>query len=194
MTETAATGSSGLLDRYLPDWQFREVHSRGIEAPGHRVSEALLSFTPRDTPLSGALMALRLAPAALAARHRPLPPARPWIRLLVESGFVELGRTDDELVLGAVGQFWRVRERLEPVADADAFAAFDRPGFAKGAINFRVSPEAGFVTLLTETRVITTDDRALRSFRPYWVPVRAIGGLMRREVLAAIARIASRGG
>jgi hypothetical protein len=190
--ETPATGSTGLLDRYLPNWQFREIHSRRIAAPSARVVEAVLTITPRDTPLSGSLMALRLAPAALAARKWPLPPVRPWIDLLLEFGFVELGRTDQELAFGAVGQFWRVRERLEPIADADAFEVFDQPGFAKGAINFRVSPEEGSVTLVTETRVMTTDDQARRSFAPYWLPVRAIGGLMRREMLAATARVAAK--
>jgi hypothetical protein len=94
--------------------------------------------------------------------------------------------------VGAVGQFWRIREQLEPVANAEAFEMFDQPGFAKGAMNFRVIEERASVTLTTETRVFATDDRALRSFRPYWVPVRAIGGLMRREMLTAIARASLR--
>lgn len=68
--------------------------------------------------------------------------------------------------MGSVGQFWGVRERLKPIADAEAFEAFDQPGFAKGAMNFRIVEEPGSVTLVTETRVFATDDRALRSFRP----------------------------
>ena len=186
--ESTATGSTSVLDRYLPEYHFREIHSRRIQTSTARVKEALMAFTPSDTPLSGFLMALRLAPAALVAHSRPLSPQSPWMELLLKFGFVELGQTDEEVALGAVGQFWRVRERLEPVADADAFEMFDQPGFAKGAMNFRMVEESGLVSLTTETRVFATDDRALRSFRPYWVPVRAIGGLMRREMLAAIAR------
>jgi hypothetical protein len=117
-----------------------------------------------------------------------MPPDRSWIDLLLEFGFVELGRRDDELAFGAIGQFWRVREQLEPIADAKTFDAFDQPGYAKGAMNFRLAQGTGAVTLVTETRVRAIDDRARRLFRPYWIPVRAIGGLMRREMLGAIAR------
>jgi hypothetical protein len=189
--EATTTGSTPLLDTYLPEWQFREFHARRISAPADRVREALVTFTPKDTPLGSLMMALRLAPAALAARRWPLPPVRPWIEVLLEFGFVELGQTHEELALGAVGRFWRIRERLEPIADARAFKAFDEPGFAKGAMNFRVVDEAASVTLTTETRVFATDAPSIRSFRPYWIPVRAVGGLMRREMLGAIARAAS---
>ena len=189
--ESTTTGSTQLLDAYLPEWQFREFHARRIQAPADRVREALVASTPKDTPVSALMMALRLAPAALVARRWPLPPGRPWIEFLLELGFVELGQTHEELAFGAVGRFWRIRERLEPIADARAFKAFDEPGFAKGAMNFRVLHEAAFVTLTTETRVFATDARSLRSFRPYWVPVRAVGGLMRREILGAVARASS---
>ena len=186
--ESTATDSASVLDRYLGDWDFREVHSRRISATPDRIRDALLTFTPRDTPVSGLAMAVRLAPTALAARRWPMPPDKSWIDLLLEFGFVELGRRDDELAFGAIGQFWRVREQLEPIADAKAFDAFDQPGYAKGAMNFRLAQGTGAVTLVTETRVRATDDRARRLFRPYWIPVRAIGGLMRREMLGAIAR------
>jgi hypothetical protein len=85
------------------------------------------------------------------------------------------------------GKFWHVREEVEPIADAEAFARFEEPGFAKGAMNFRIVEEGDAARLTTETRVQATDDRTRRSFRPYWIPVRAIGGLMRLEILRAVA-------
>ena len=103
-------------------------------------------------------------------------------------GFVELANDDEEIAFGAVGQFWRLREEMLPISDADDFARFREPGYAKGAINFRFLKEGRSTRLTTETRVSATDDRARSSFRPYWVPVRAIGGLMRRELLWAVAR------
>lgn len=103
--ESTATGSTSVLDRYLPEYHFREIHSRRIQTSTARVKEALMAFTPSDTPLSGFLMALRLAPAALVAHSRPLSPQSPWMELLLKFGFVELGQTDEEVALGAVGQF-----------------------------------------------------------------------------------------
>jgi hypothetical protein len=144
--------------------------------------------------LTGALMSLRLAPAALAARRWPLRAGRPWIDLFLELGFVELARGERELVLGAVGKFWRLREELEPLSGGEAFRRFDAPGYAKGAMNLYAIPAGDATELVTETRVWTTDEGARRAFRPYWLLVRAAGEPIRRELLAAVARRVRRDG
>ena len=190
--DDTVTRSDHLIDQCLPSWQFREVHTRRVRASAGEVMAALWAITPRHVPVSGLLLGLRLAPAAIVARHWPLPPARPWMDLLRGLGFVELGRTPDEVAFGAVGKFWRVREELVPLSDALAFKSFAEPGFAKGAMNFRVEEHGASVILSTETRVWATDVRALRLFRPYWVPVRIFGGLMRRELLMAVSTRAVR--
>jgi hypothetical protein len=186
--EKVAANSDQLIDEFLPDWDFREEHSRRIDAPPSTVRAALLAVTPRELPLSGVMLALRLAPAAIAARRWPRGLDRPWFELLLEFGFVELANREEEIVVGAVGKFWRLREEAVRLADAGAFARFAEPGFAKGAMNLRIMEEGGGTRLTTETRVQATDDRARRSFRPYWIPVRAIGGLMRLEMLRAVAQ------
>jgi hypothetical protein len=185
---STATGSDQLIDQFLPDWDFREDHSRRIDAPASQVRAALLAITPRELPLSGVILAIRLAPAAFVARRWPWGLDRSWIELLFELGFIELANRDEEIVFGAVGKFWRLREETVPLAGAEAFARFQEPGFAKGAMNFRIAEQSGTTRLTTETRVQATDNGALRSFRPYWIPVRAIGGLMRLEMLRAVAR------
>ena len=189
---TVNSRTEHLLDEFLPDWDFRELHSRRIGASSSKVRAALFTIAPKDVPLSTAMLSLRLAPAALAARRRPPSVRKPVMDVFVELGFIELANTESEVVLGAVGQFWRFREELVSLSTADSFTRFEDPGFAKGAINFRIVDEGGSTLLSTETRVQVTDNRARRSFRPYWVPVRAIGGLMRSEMLRAVARKAAR--
>jgi hypothetical protein len=184
----SATHSGLRLDEFLPTWDFREQHHRRIDAPASQVRAALLGVTPRELPLSGCMLAIRLAPAFLAARRRPSGLHRPFVDGLVAFGFVELANEKEEIAFGAIGQFWRLREETVPIGDADAFARFDEPGFVKGAINFRIVEDGRSTRLTTETRVSATDERARRAFRPYWVPVRAIGGLMRREMLWAVDR------
>lgn len=135
------------------------------------------------------MMTLRAAPAALAARRRPARRLdRPWPELLRDLGFVELDRDERELVVGAIGRFWQLREELEPLADAEAFAAFDRAGFARGALNLRAEEAGEGSVLSTETRVWTPDRHARRRFAPYWLLVRAAGEPIRREILRAAAR------
>lgn len=186
--ESVVAGPEQLVDRYLPAWDFREEHERLIEAFPSQVRGALLAITPMELPLSGVMLALRLAPAILATRRLPLGLRRPWIDMLLDFGFVELASQEDEIVFGAIGQFWRVREELVAITDAEAFVGFDEPRFAKGVINLRIVDEGDFTRLTTETRVQAVDARARRSFRPYWVPVRAVGGLMRMEMLRAVDR------
>jgi hypothetical protein len=44
-----------------------------------------------------------------------------------------------EFVVGSVGRFWARDYGWKPVA-ADAFVAFEEPGYAKVAVSFRVVP------------------------------------------------------
>lgn len=113
---------------------------------------------------------------------------RPWVDVLLEFGFVRLADRDDEIVFGAGGKFWRLREQTVPLADPRALTRFNEPGFAKGAMNFRIIKECGATRLTTETKVLATDTKARRSFRPCWIPVRVVGDLLRLEMLRAVAR------
>jgi len=187
----ATTGSAPLMDTFLPNWQFREIHNRRIPASPSEALRIARALRIRDVPVSGSLLALRLAPAAIAARRWPVLPSRSWIELAHDLGFVELASTEHEVVLGAVGRFWRFRETLVSLKN-DEYRTFDEPGFAKAAINLHATDLDDEALLTTETRVCTTDAQSARTFRLYWLPIRAAGEVMRREFLAAVARQARR--
>ena len=187
---TVETRPALLLYDFLPNWDVREQHSRRIGASPGQVRTALLQITARHLPFGSLMLALRFVPAVMA-RTWPFGFDRSVMELFVDLGFVELANTEHEIVLGTVGRFWRFREELRALSSPDDFNRFEEPGFAKGAINFRVEDEGGAALLSTETRVEATDDRARRLFEPYWIPVRAVGGLMRSEMLRAVERRAT---
>lgn len=162
------------LDRVLPEWHFRERHARRVAAPAERVFAAVREVTLAELGVFRVLARLR---GIRVPADRPIFEAGPW-RMLAE----DPGR---ELVLGAIGRPWRLRGGDSPAAD---FAAFDRPGYAKLAINWRLDG----TTLSTETRVLLTDDASRRAFRRYWLVIRPFSGLIRRVWLRAIARRARR--
>ena len=70
-------------------------------------------------------------------------------RRLQGTGFVMLAEAPgDELVIGVAGQFWRPDGGRCLDLTADEFAGFSRPGYAKGAWNFKLraeSPESSLV-------------------------------------------------
>jgi hypothetical protein len=110
----------------------------------------------------------------------------------VRFGFTVLAQdARRELVIGAIGQPWRLAGgRGVAVADGEEFAAFDQPGYAKMAANFRLAPIAcgRAVQLSTETRVACTDTASARRFARYWQLIRPASGAIRRSWLAAIKR------
>ena len=118
--------------------------------------------------------------------------------MLTKSGFTVLAeRPGAELVAGTTGQFWALREQahMESPSDLESFRAFDRPGWAKGAISLRIeSLDDGSTTLTTETRVRCVDHAAHRRFALYWLVIKVFSGWLRRDYLRRIALIAEGAG
>ena len=179
MTTTTTTS---LLDEVMPEFDFRSAHVRHVYAPPERVAEAVEAFR-----LTG--------PAALLFKLRGLRLPSGSIRDVVSRvGFTVLAeRPGVEVVHGVNGQFWALREQdhMESPRDADAFRAFDRPGWAQGAITVRVRPlPDGTTELSTETRVRCVDAEARRKFARYWGLIRIFSGWLRYDLLRKVARTA----
>jgi hypothetical protein len=98
------------------------------------------------------------------------------------------------MVFGGIGQPWRLSggESVR-IGDPSTFAGFDRPGFVKMAMDFRLRPTPAGTSLQTRTWVKATDPASRRRFRLYWLAVRFGSGIIRRSLLGAIARRAEEG-
>jgi len=185
------------LDEFLPEYDANEVHSIEIAAPPDAVLAALRALTPREVRLVGALMAVRTLPARLLRRSRPAARNRgldePLLGGLHRRGFAMLAERPDELVLGAIGRFWKAEGEILRVP-GDEFVTFDEPGFAKAVMNFHVGAVSGGTVVTTETRIRGTDEEARRKFRRYWRIVMPGSALIRRAWLRAVRRRAERSG
>ena len=179
-----------MLDDFLPRYDVNEVHSIGIDAAPAAVREAIATLTPAEVPVLVALMAVRTLPALLTRRRRTALRG-PLLDGFRRGGFVTLRDTPDQLVLGAVGRFWRPSGDVRRIEAAD-FAGFDEPGWAKGAIDFEIEADGERTLLRTETRVATTDQRARGRFGLYWRLVHPGSALIRIAWLRAIRRRAER--
>ena len=124
-------------------------------------------------------------------RLRGLPTDALTLDGLQELGFVLLGeRSDQEILFGLVGQFWKWKGGLQPV-HADGFCAFQTPGYAKAAWNFTLDPlPNGSVRVATETRVACCDGKSRKRFLRYWGLIGPFSAWTRREVLRVIKHTA----
>jgi hypothetical protein len=118
---------------------------------------------PIGAPRSRALT----VPASVARLRK----ARPRARARLDRPGLELGDAERALVDGPT-----------------AFSSFGDPGWAKVRTDFRLEPERGGTRFSTQARVLATDARTRCVFGAYWVVVRIGSGLIRHDLLRAIAR------
>jgi hypothetical protein len=188
---------STVLDRLVPSFQAVERHSTTIAASPDQVWAALSQVTAGELRVFRVLMGVRALPGRLARSPRARFDAdEPLLGWAVRFGFSILGEdARRELVVGAIGQPWRLAGgRGMAVAGGQDFAAFDQPGYAKMAANFRLNLVAGgrATRLSTETRVACTDPNSARRFGRYWRLIRPASGAIRHSWLTAIKRRAER--
>lgn len=182
------------LDEFIPAYQFSEFHSIRIAADREHVYRAIKSVTADDIRFFRTLIWIRRF-------GRPGPESilnpskdRPLLDVATKTSFLLLAEEPNrEIVVGtlvAAPPGWRPKGSRRPTPED--FKAFDEPGFALAAMNFRLEdagPGACIVT--TETRVYATDASARRRFAAYWRVIYPGSALIRRMWLRAIQKAAT---
>ena len=186
MSTEGGVSAVRLLDQAMPKWQFAETHGRFIRAPEDRVWSALLGLRVRDVTLTRVLMRTRAGGRnvmgdADAAALDAMPPGEVARRdnrelllgLLIPLSSGSRGRVDDLSLLRPRSIEELTRERGE--------------GWARVGMDFRLFPLESGTRLLTETRVAVSGEQARRVFRIYWTAIRGGSGMIRRDLLRAVA-------
>ncbi|MFQ5605971.1 MAG: hypothetical protein ACE5HS_22090 [bacterium] len=167
-----------LIDQYLPDYHFNEVHSLEIANTPQKIYPLLWQTDFNGSRIIKALFALR-----------GLPFQAIQIKTLCQHGFILLEeKKDREIVMGLVGRFWKMNGALQNLLAVN-FNSFAEPGFAKAAWNFALSKnDRNTCTLSTETRIFCTDEQARRNFTRYWFFIKPFSGLVRKQMLRCICK------
>jgi hypothetical protein len=180
-----------LLDKFVPEYDFGEVHSTRLSAPPKRALEEIKLVNLGEISLVRLLFAIRSIPARVGVKWGlPSEKAESLYEQMLDFGFVLLAEEPGrELVFGGLVQMFKASGGLKPVfRDADEFVAFGEPGYAKVAMNFSVGRVDGSTELCTETRVLATDAASRRRFGRYWWLIRPGSALVRRSWLGAAKR------
>lgn len=187
-----------VLDKFLPKYEFNEVHTVAVNAPPERVFTSIKELTAAElSPLIFWMMDIRSLPAKLIGKSFPsmARQSKPFLDQMYKGGFLPLAEgPNSEIVFGLVGQFWKLTGGEKPdIPNPQAFLDFDNPAFAKVAANLAVTTdEKGCIHCSTETRIHVTDPRTHRKFAFYWRIISMGSGWIRILWLKAIKKKAEK--
>jgi hypothetical protein len=180
------------LDYFLPQYDFNEIHKLTVDASPQTTFNAMKDLLPSEmSPLIFFMLNLRELTSILTGRAEHLRLVqKPFLSQLYEGGFIHLEETLDEIVLGLVGQFWKLTGGEQPsgVSDAQSFLAFNHTDFAKVAANLYVQLIGEETVLSTETRIWAPNADTRKKFAFYWRLISFGSGWIRMLWLKAIKR------
>lgn len=179
-----------LLDHFIPAYEVREYHQTEVAAPAE---VAFAVARELDMQSSGVIRAIFRGRELMMGADSARREAQPFLSEVVALGWrvlhEEPGR---KLVTGAVTRPWVANVKFRGL-DAEQFASFQEPGYAKIVWTLEAEPTGAESSVFrTETRVTTTDAESRRRFRRYWSMVSPGVVLIRHEMLRQIRREAAR--
>jgi hypothetical protein len=194
-----------LLDRYLPKYDFTEVHSIKIKSSPEAAYKAMMELTLGEiSGIVGLLFRLRALPEKMVGRKGKtldFDNGKPLMSRMIGNGFVKIDeQVPREIVFGmivpgSIGRVWKKTSGLNVTpATAQEFFSFKNPDYLWVVANFMVqdSDTLGVVVLSTESRTTALSSQARKSFTPYWRFIRPWSGLIRRMMLRGARRRAEK--
>ena len=162
-----------LIDKYLPGYDFNEVHSIKVNGPANGIYDKMLSCDMSQSFLIKLLFTLRGMPGHLYS-----------IDHLTSVGFIKLDeQPGKEIVYGIVTTsptFNSCESNLTPAS----FSQNTNPAIIKGVINFQLLKERDSTHIIsTETRVWCGSRKMRKRFSLYWFFVKPFSQLIRRSML-----------
>lgn len=174
-----AAPSPTLIDSLMPKPDFAERHEIDVAAPPAAVWRTWRGMGLGDAPrIARVMLGARGVLARLRHGHAQADIPRTFIPLAEEEPY--------EIVEGAVGRWWALGAHAnhDEITGPDGFLAFGEPGYAKATVGMRfVDLGDGRTRVVTETRLLCTDDSARRVMGRYWLLIRPFSGLLRVALL-----------
>ena len=171
------------LDRWIPSPALRVAHRRVSEVGPDRLWECAQRVRLRDAGRLGRLVRWRIPGLPADLEFAELFRSEPFVVLSEEPGRA--------LVSGLVGRIWTLRRDYPQLSDPSEFDAWSRRGTARVLIANWVSElEDGRTELRSESRVAGVGMQGRLGVRAVAPLVRAFGGLVGSEGIAAAVRAA----
>lgn len=189
--------TEALIDRWLSQPDVFSRHSKTIRSSAAVMHYCFLNHPLPAGRISRWLMIIRRWPLFLKGRPRaPSLIAKPlsMVENLQKLGLIVLEQDHQEVVLGFAGKFWSLAPQFLSLTKQE-YRDFSGNGYAKAAVSFRFKPlDALSCVVSTETRVLASDPRARFQLKLYWSIIEPFSGLIRRQMLTALANAPCCGG
>lgn len=182
-----------MLDRFMPEYEFRGVESIVIHASPEQIFQALAQVRGQDMPLAQALGQARYMPQQLSGHAQAdTGPAEAFGEMMTKLGFVMLAQQENrQQVIGAIGKFHELLDQqFVHVQDANEFLRFLHADYQKLAISLQVTGSdatAGY-TLTLEHRTHAMSEHARKQFARYWLAIKPGGSFVSQQLLGAVKR------
>lgn len=156
------------IDRYLNNYSFYEKHQIVIKASSAKIWNTIYHLKISD----------------ICSIVTSKPYQENLFINIIKSKFILLEESENEVLLGLVGQFWR--NKVVEVGKED-FEKFDKFGYAKLIWNISIENIGKDKNILkTETRIECKDNYSRKIFGLYWFFIKPFSGLTRIYMLKKI--------
>lgn len=199
MAEQAAEATQPrgpLIDEWLPAYEVRDVATTSVRGSPEVAFATARELDFFDDSVIRGLFSVRQTPGRVLDWYRGVKreseERSPFsLDTLAgdDSGFILLAEDDGarsgqrEIVLGAVGRFWRPRAVFRDVP-AEEFRSYAVSGDARAVIGLRAEPaEEGRSRVVFEIRVAPIGRGARFAFRAYWLGVGKLSHTVRKRAL-----------
>lgn len=190
-----AISSDTLIERILPEYEFRDEISVPVKAPASALLSACRRVTLEEMPIAAWLGKVRYWPGRLRGRTPEAPRGVPFFQQLLASGNVILAEGPHEIVLGSIGKFHQLFDQ-RPIAlqSANEFLAFGDPAYQKLVMSLRVEETVQGRRLVLEHRTHALSPSARKAFAWYWLVIEPGGHFVSWLLLRAVRRRAAAAG
>ncbi|MBK8228494.1 MAG: SRPBCC family protein [Flavobacteriales bacterium] len=176
-----------LIQHFLPRPRHTEIHRIAVKAPPQQAWEVARHFDGATIPWVRFLFDLRTLPDRLQGKTVPRAgESGLGVDDIVSHGhgFMLLDeRPGEEVVVGAVGQFWHLEIPFKDVSP-QGFAAFNENGWGKVSWSIHVEPREQGSWITLELRVTATDEASWGKQTTYFHLIGPFSHLIRTSAMA----------
>ena len=168
-------GNQPLIDKYLPEYTFNEIHEIVINSPIEKVYQVARNFDLSKSKLIVFLFKIRR-----------LPTKRFNLQDLVKD--LSFSNIEEQFPRENLIGFW-ARTKIEPITNYKDFINNTISARIKVVWNFRFSSLNSIQTKVsTETRILCVHPVTKVLFSMYWLIVRPFSGIIRVKMLKIIKK------